>query len=545
MPGGLLQIAINSGKDNYLVSNPQISFFKSVYRKYTRFSIETIKETPNLTNLQEDIDTKLNIKIPRNGDLLKRAYLTFDLPDIYSGYCELSGGANTDLYKFKWIENIGYNIIKDVSFIIGDSTIDKLYGEYMYIENELIKTKEEKEIIDELIGNVKEIYEPENSMGQYNNNSINSSYIQHKYPNIVDGNQYERFTGTAIKIDEVSLGTTFPSILGRKIKVPLDFWFSKNSGSALPLISLQYHEVRIEMTLRKINDLYNILDALNTSASHDLRIKPSSSLEYTRIHNFLADTAYVNDTTAAVGSRSLKNFGINTEFEFDYIFLDEAERKRFALYEHEYLITQHHQKKTTTGIDTSNYDLDISGNHLIQYLAIIPKRDDMEKINKYNNYTNWLYSDIPPYSYDYTNSEMYYNIENSKHIFYSNDSGAAHTDYFNKDYFKKNIITNMKLKFNGMDRTKVYDNIYFEKQQPLDYFKNKPNDGIYIYSFSLDPKNEQPTGACDFSNLSSVELECNFNQAPLTTYYKLNVDVYLVNYNILKIASGMGALEFA
>jgi len=550
MPGGLLQLAISGAEDSFLVSNPQISFFKSVYRKYTRFSIETIKEIPNLRTLQETSETNITIKVPRNGDLLKNAYLTFTLPEIYSGANYTGSGTNSNVYNFQWIENIGFNIIKEASLKIGDSIIDTLYGEFMHVYSELHHSISEKENINELIGHVPEMYDPANSNGQ-----VNTYGSANKYPHIVGETQYNRFNVNANVIDNtdfLAFTNKFPSILSRKIKVPLMFWFTKNSGAALPLIALQYHETRLDLTLRKINDLFTVLDANanNSSSSGGMRVKPNSSYTHTTIVNFLSDSSFVTDTTAAIGSRKFNAFNIDTAFEFEYIFLDEAERKRFALFDHEYLITQHKQRDVSShyALSDSSKELNITGiKNPIKYLVVVPKRSDAVKINQHNNYTSWLYDNIPPYSYEYTNAEMFYDLDSSAYLFYNNNSNASQESEanFTATNFRKNLIEKMRIKFNGMNRTQENDHMFYQKQQPLQYFKKKPKDGIYLYSFSVDPKNDQPSGACNFSHIESVSFDCTFNQPPSSSFYTINVNFYFVNYNILKITSGMGGLVFS
>ena len=284
-----------------------------------------------------------------------------------------------------------------------------------------------------------------------------------------------------------------------------------------------------------------------------MRVKPNNgtSHTHTRIANFLADSSFVSDVTKVPGSRDLiGNFNIATEFEFEYIFLDEAERKRFALFDHEYLITQHKQRDASThyAISDDSKEMKITGiKNPIKYLVVVPKRSDAIKINQHNNYTSWLYDNIPPYSYDYTNVEMFYDLDSSDYSFY-NRSYSTHTTNtnFTAKYFRKNLIEKMQIKFNGTNRTQENDHMFYQKQQPLQYFKKKPKDGIYLYSFSIDPKKDQPSGACNFSHIESVSFNCTFNQPPGSSsdYYKIDVNFYFVNYNILKITSGMGGLVF-
>ena len=134
MPGGLLQLSKYGSQDQYLTGNPQMTFYKAVYRRFTNFSMESIRlncEGPD--ELSEVNDVKLNCRINRNGDLITQVYFVCNIPDIYSGYEPASDSQDAQTYEFQWCKALGATMIRKVSLTIGGSTIDELYGEWIEI----------------------------------------------------------------------------------------------------------------------------------------------------------------------------------------------------------------------------------------------------------------------------------------------------------------------------------------------------------------------------------------------------------------------------
>ena len=533
MAGGVLYQLSNysfNSKNNYLEIDPEISFFKVVYRRHTRFAIENIilnDLTRTKLNYSEKIISKCNIS--RNADLLSNLYLTFELPNIYSG--SYTNESYTSNYEFKWIENIGINICNYIKLNIDSNTIDSLTSDYINIWKELILSDDEKQIFNKNIGHIEELYEPKNSPGQ---NGV--------YPNITKGNtlslQSEKWNNHQFKVISKTSGDfeeskIFPSIIGKKIKVPLPFYFMKNHGLSLPLIALQYSQVSLELEFNAFKDLYTINDPKYTNpASNSLnkRIKPSSE-------------SYHNMTDFAINY----DYDIKAKIEGEFVYLDEAERKRFSLYDHEYLITQNKlvlEDGSLLESNKSNIDIKLTLNHPMKYLAFIAKRDDFKNVNIINNYTNWIYPNIPPYSIEYLNKEKYYDKPRNKDLFY-NPSNSDHKTLFNTTYLRKNILSKAQLIFDG--NTIVDKDIeYFENQQKMQYFKKNSNDGIYIYSFSINPNEYQPSGSCNFDSIHKAILRVyqpDMNQ--YNYYHNSRIYVYGINYNILVITNGSGNLKFS
>jgi hypothetical protein len=509
MPGGYIQLAALGSQDFYLTANPQISFFKTVYRRYTNFSMDFFRINPegNLgLNDQEVVTYKF--KIERNADLINQIYFNFTLPDIYS----------PDNLDFRWVKNIGFNIIEKASIYIGGSVIDEHYGEWFQVWHELTTPLDKKDVLDKMIGNVVEFYDPANAPGNLG-----------LYPNasIVSGRE------------KINIG---PSILSRQIRVPLIFWFNRNPSLSIPLIALQYDPIQIDIMCKKITDLYTIIDTVESNDSYGMRIKPNpSDSRYSSrigIQNFVSDTTMF---AGEVGNKKLVNFSIEPFLDVNYIYLDTKEMKRFAQTEHKYLIEQVRQSTFKGLVGTSTLELQI--HHPTSLMVIIPKRSDVENRNDWNNYTNWIDKKIPPYAINFQN-EFYNEFE-------LDDQGSEKATSSNFD-FRKNIncLKNINLKLNGVDRFATQDPEYFNFLQAYSFAKTSPDDGIYPYSFSIDPFKYQPSGSCNMSRFNKIELTVETQPAPIPSgssdyIYKYDVNVYTIHYNILRIVAGMGNVEFS
>ena len=508
MTGGFLQLVSYGSQDYYLTGNPQISFFKTVYRRYTNFSMDFYRINPeNNLGLAENDITTYKFKIDRNGDLISKIFLSFKLPNIYS-----DNGTN-----FRWIKNIGSNIVNKVSVYLGGNLIDQHYGDWFDIWTELTLPKEKKELYNELIGNVPEIYNPE----------ISPKFSS--YPN-------------------KSKTDTIPSINERIIRLPLIFWFNKNPSLALPLVSLQYYPVEIHVEFKPINDLFTVRDIYklnnvlgsqtsNGNNSYHLRIKPiKNTTDYLSINglqNFLKSTDIITNQ-----NNEIVNFFIDPYLDVNYIYLDKEEMNKFAKSEHKYLIEQV-TKKTFKNL-LGNITLDLKLHHPTSFLVFIAKRTDIENRNDWNNYTNWLTPGKPWESFNEF-FEPYFDDVNAKEIVDDNNYAIKGSE---------SILKTISLSLNGVQRFAENSSDFYNYAQPFCYGGSKPRKGILSYSFSLNPFSFQPSGSCNMSRFNDIKLIVETVSAPIpsgqTEYlYKFDIDVYAVNYNILRITGGMGNLEFA
>jgi hypothetical protein len=259
MGGGLMQLVAYGAQDVYLTGNPQITFFKVVYRRYTNFAIETVELSLNGT---ADFGKRVTVTITRNGDLVTRMYLRIELGQVtMNNYPQDELARNQ--YLFAWVREIGNFIIDNIQFEIGGSQIDKHWGHWMSTWHDLTKDINTEPAYNALVGNVPELtaLRHPDSQGNFTNDYV--------------------------------------------LYVPLIFWCNTNSGLALPLIALQYHEVRLWIEFNQFNEL----------------ICYSNNLTLNRLGNGIG---VFQDASLLV----------------DYVYIDTEERRRFAQVGHEYLINQ-------------------------------------------------------------------------------------------------------------------------------------------------------------------------------------------------------------
>ena len=436
MGGGLMQLVAYGAQDIYLTGNPQITFFKVVYRRHTNFSVESIEQTFDGTF---DFGRKAVCTISRNGDLVHNMYLQVKVPKLKQ---DQSGT------KMQWTNGIGNAMIKNVTVEIGGQEIDKHYGEWMDIWGELNVDKEHRDAYNEMVG--------------------------HDADATAHNGNYKR-----------------------TLYVPLRFWFNRNPGLALPLIALQYHEVKISVELENANKL----------------IKNSGAAA-----GDLSNTTIQQDGGAdlAVDSGSLW---------VDYIYLDTDERRRFAQVSHEYLIEQlQHTGVESLSGGTTNNKINLNFNHPVK---------SIHWVIQHENYTGG--SSVVDTTGSGSNP-----IDSGK-----NTAGGQKLVYFVKtaEFNKNDTFKDAKLMLNGHDRMSTRDADYFRLVQNYQHMDVCPTKTIYTYSFALKPCEHQPSGTCNFSRIDNASLNLTFTSTQATG--DRNIKIYAVNYNVLRIMSGMGGLAYS
>ena len=221
MGGGLMQLVAYGAQDVYLTGNPQITFWKVTYRRHTNFAMESIEQT---FNGQADFGRRVTCTISRNGDLAYRTYLQVTLPEINQAMANKDGGVYA-----RWLDNPGEQLISQVEVEIGGQRIDRQYGDWMHIWNELTASAEQTRGYDAMIGQTSQL-----------------TYITDPSFNNVDG-PCESDAPRQVCAPRNALPET-------TLYVPLQFWYCRNPGLALPLIALQYHEVKINLDIRPIDE---------------------------------------------------------------------------------------------------------------------------------------------------------------------------------------------------------------------------------------------------------------------------------------------------
>jgi hypothetical protein len=299
---------------------------------------------------------------------------------------------------------------------------------------------------------------------------------------------------------------------------------------SFPLVSIQKTIIYLNFTFRRLKDLYTVIDYSGVSGGTGYRVQPSKSNHY--IGNFLLPKTSQND------------LNINPRLEINNIFLDNEERKRFALASHEYLITQLQAiDKIYDGVSIDLKNI----NKPVTELVFMIRRTDMEDVNEWSNYTNWNITDIPPYSNGYSNPyglPLTINTGNIQYYKTKNLLKSAVIRLQTQEITSGDVLNNdtpLIGKINGKD------SVFYNKMQNFNANQNMPSEGIYTYSFSLDNSSLQPIGAVNMSSISNKDILLNLTNInpsggynyPSGIKYDYHIYVFAVNYEILKIMGGM------
>jgi hypothetical protein len=448
MGGGLLQLVAYGAQDVYLTGNPQITFFKVVYRRHTNFAMEAIEQSFSGNN---SLGSSVNVLITRNGDLIHKIYFNAKLKNnntLASG--DIEGKTNS----LALVPYFGQKLLKTIELEIGGQRIDKHYSEWLYIWNELTLPPGKRQGYQTMVG------------GDRKNRSVL----------LKPGDSYE-------------------------IYVPFEFWFCRNIGLALPLIALQYHEVKVNISYSTASELVDKNSNVNDIFDEG---DGSSQLFAMRADNGTSNIAFLQTNAAKVSGDENKLKLENVSLWVDYIFLDADERKRFAQQTHQYLIEQ----LQFPGADSIGASTDAASMKSIRLAFNHPCKELIWTVKSDSNGTYWNnYSDKSDNMYDASD----------------------------------NPVLRAKLQLNGNDRFAEREGSYFSIVQPYQHHERTPSqyhNGINVYSFAIKPEEHQPSGTLNMSRIDSAVLS-------VSSSITGTISVYAVNYNILRILSGMGGLAYA
>jgi hypothetical protein len=553
MPGGLLNI-ISYGSQNIILNgNPSKTFFKCVYSKYTNFGLQNIRIDFNgqrMLKLNES--STFTFKIPRNAELLLDTYLVFNLPDIWSPIKPpLFVGDVWKPYEFQWIEDIGTNIIETVQLSIGGQLIQQFSGDYIKNSMERDFSETRKKQFYKMTGNTVELNNPSIAYNRFD-----------KYPN-----SYYKPNVTV---------SSEPSIRGRKIYVPLPFWFSHSSKLALPLVGIQYSEIQINLTLRPISELFVINDVTKTGRDFTKnKIKPNFTLQDNAMYRFLIQPT---DTSLAPETYTDKttNWDADVNLLATFCFLTGDEAKVFALNEQKYLIKDIRETKYLNTTGTNRIKVD--SNALVSSWMFYFKRSDVALRNQWSNYSNWLYNNVLPYDVfpAPTTSNITYNQQSIGPAYNYKDtlgnrvgSRIFITPELNPDNLK-DILTRLSIIFDGQFRETDLDSGVYNYITKYKMSMGSSNDGLYSYNFTLNTSDDiQPHGAINLSKFKTIEIELSTIVPPFDTttltqticdsagnligikdnqkLYSHTFDLFFIEerYNVLRVIGGSAGLVYA
>ncbi len=492
MGAGLL-LLVSVGKENiYLSTNPDITYFKIAYKRYTNFSIETVKQ--NFKSLP-DFGRRVTVNISKNADMMSNCYLYVQLPDIISSnHSVLPHG----IKKFSWVNKIGLAILRYVDLEISGILIERNFGDWLNIWYELTVTIAKKKSLKKMIGDISLLTDMSNGKLSYS------------------------------------------------LNIPLNFWFCQDSGLSLPLVSMVHNDIKFHVEFNDFNLCYkesptnymkiqetfclfksneiikqnvngNIAigsfvyyDSINQYIYYNVIkgtfIIPTSNIQkYTIIGNdtlfecnlvigsyIITDESYFRFNTPSI---------INAYMLVNYIYLDNTERFNFITKSHQYLIPMVQNINDQTSYSTNiSYRIPfINPNKIILWRCCL-----LSNISNNNTFNYSLYP-----------------LSNSQ------DS----------------IIENVQIVLNSINRQDIHNwKLYTILQNYMNNFTS-PQQGIYMYSFCLNPNEYQPSGSCNFSQIDDTYLQLTLNKK-INYQNPVNIKAYSIQYNLFKIENGLGGLGF-
>jgi hypothetical protein len=480
--GGALNQLVSLGlADGVLTSKPVITYWRHVIKRYTNFALEA--HDLDFNQGQAQFGSNPSCNLDRIGDLVYWMYVRIDLPGI--GY-EQNGAIVDPSIKVNgvaiepyWTHAIGQAAIEQASFFIGGQCIDEIMGEFMYIWEELSGAP---------------------------------------------GKRLAEMTG---KFDAV-LSLQILSRQPRILYVPLYFWFTLNSGLALPLVSLQFHSVKVSVKFRPLLSLLKLTcGALSAPNSFTLANIQSRALY--RPTYYAGAAQPVGDLTA------LTNSSMRAQILVTYVYLDQNERAKFAEGAFESVIPQH-QSQTVTSQQTVS-TVNAVGSNQISSIDL---------------------------NFNHTVMELFWVVRLSVHDAYSATTIPCtnlYNEWFNfqgpNDFVTTlpiDPVSSVRLLLNNANRWEAREGRYFRLVQPFQHHTNVPDKFIYCYSFALQPQDIQPSGTCNFSRIDSTKLEVTLDgrvfygpsqQGGTDSNNSVSILVYARSWNVLRFKYGLGGLRFA
>jgi len=518
-----MQLVAYGAQDVFLTGTPEITFWKVSYRRHTNFAMESIEQT---FSGQADFGRRVTCTISRNGDLCYRTYLQVTLPEINQ-----SMNSTNSVYA-RWLDFVGEQLIAQVEVEIGGQRIDRQYGDWMHIWNQLTVSEEQKRGYFKIIGNTTQL-----------------TYITDPDFANISGPCAAAGSPTQVCAPRNALPET-------TLYIPLQFWFCRNPGLALPLIALQYHEVKINLDIRPIGECLWAVNSLAATSGTQT-----------------CTTAYQQSLVAA-------------SLYVDYIFLDTDERRKMAQNPHEYLIEQV-QFTGDESVGSSSNKIKLNFNHPVKELVWVVQPDANVDYCSSLDAAQVLFKTLGAQPFNYTDSIDA--LPNAIHAFggpaetsgsnafiasnglfqmagatdvpnvsVSNEWGGPFTaspvtasglsdagtfvlaeTALDMHCWGENPVVTAKLQLNGQDRFSEREGSYFDVLQPFQHHTRNPDTGINVYSFALRPEEHQPSGSCNFSRIDNAVLQLVLSSPTVASTATAKVRVYALNYNVLRVMSGI------
>lgn len=478
MSGGIIQlIARGDLEDAYFSGEPQASFFRAAFRRFTNFAIESLQ-------LQFDGGASLGRRavctLPRSGDLVNKMYLRITLPEV-----TVQPG-----YAFRWLNYVGLVMVSAIEFHVGGTRVDRHTGEWLYLWNQLTQTPGKFLGYAHMVGNLPALTNP-----TYN---------------------------------DTTSPVTIPS---ETVYVPLEFYFNRDSGHALPLLRLHYHTPRIHVEFRELSECM-------WSARRQ------------------ADGAWAYDP-AVLGTGVVLAQDVSIDLFGDYIYLDNEERRVLAaLDELDLVVTQVQMQEYDALASNRNHRMELKFHNACKELVFLSQRDDYtaESYNlpesarpggrQWFNYTDAI---DKTYLEDYNFASGIPETDDDPVSYVSELSlapGGASSATVKVSFGDgKNPFDRVSLKVNGIDRLSEREGKYYNMMMPYQYHTNVPPAGVCVMSFAMQPETNAPSGYLNMSRVDSVALHFTLSSNAATAVN--HVRVYAPTLNILRTSNGMGTLLYS
>ena len=485
-----MQLAAYGIEDMFLTHDPQITYFKIVYRRHTNFSIEEIKQ--NFIEIS-DFGAKVTANISKAGDLIEKTTLVINLPKINKFRDGIS--------QIAWVKNIGYRIIKSISIEINGRTISKQYGEWMYLWNEMFSPHDKK--MDKIVGNISEL-------------------IDYTY----EKNSYELY-------------------------IPLQFWFNKNAGNALPLVSMTYSDVKINLELNSLDYCLKITPTHYIKCDADI----VNFIKYEKIIQTLDNQQNIGEFLYYdINERKLYYYLISkTNFQSIPYGTINTSKYNIVGQTSSYIISPYTQQTITKVITPQSYALNkLTNLHLgdtfllVNYIYL----DDEERMKFAQSKHDYLIENI----YYTENNEVTgptesikVDVDNPcKYMIWVLQQQYIYNSKAYDDYTDSNgnsLIIDETILLNQKERLTSRNEKYFSLIQPYEYSRNTPPLGVNMFSFGLNVNSTQPSGTCNMSKIESIEIKMRTKPILSTNNYAI-CRVYCETYNILRVANGYAGVIF-
>lgn len=559
MAGGLMNLVAPGQMNILLNGNPSKTYWKTVYKHYTQFGMQRFPiNYIGASTLSLSTESVFTFKVDRKADLLMDAFLSIRLPDIWSPIYppqEIVQADGTTFwtdwapYEFRWIRNIGAQIISQVEVYIGGQTVQKYSGAYLLSAMQRDFTTEKRALFYEMIGQVPELTDPANANGRVG-----------AYPNA-----YYNY----------SLAGPEPSIPSRNLMIPLNLFFALDTHQAFPLVALQYNELMIRITLRPVREWFQVRDVTNYLDGFPY-VQPNFNEGLMQMYRFLQpppdiainQASYINQTT---------QWAADIHIDATYAFLSNDEREYFAEAELTYPI------RTVREVPfydvTGQQTVQLNSTGMVTSWLFYFQRSDANLRNEWSNYTNWAYQGVQPVNVIVAPDSGAYPVIDPSGATITigpgqNQDGTPTGLWINQDYTPaniQNILESMEILFGGENREnqlpyEVYN--YLEKYTRVG--GGADTNGLLVYNFCLNTATAavHPNGAQSMSPFNRIEMRfstiippfdvdaqtlniCNdgeligINKPTWNIYqYNFNLMVFEEMFNRLIFVDGNAALEY-